>query len=63
MGTDVQGYGMTLFRIPHRERDHGNVAEAFERSLKKLDCGYIDLYLMHWPQAEAPDGKPSFSVQ
>ena len=23
--------------------------EAFEESLKALDCEYIDLYLMHWP--------------
>lgn len=22
---------------------------ALETSLKKLDCGYIDLYLIHWP--------------
>ncbi|HVT35110.1 MAG TPA: aldo/keto reductase [Nevskiaceae bacterium] len=22
---------------------------AFDASLKKLDCGYIDLYLIHWP--------------
>ncbi|EIM83523.1 aldo/keto reductase [Stereum hirsutum FP-91666 SS1] len=31
--------------------DHHRVEEAFENSLKELDIGYIDLYLMHWPQA------------
>lgn len=31
--------------------DHGRVREAFEESLAKLDVEYIDLYLMHWPQA------------
>ncbi|KAE9400697.1 Aldo/keto reductase [Gymnopus androsaceus JB14] len=34
---------------------HGRVKEAFEESLKTLDCGYIDMYLMHWPQAGKPD--------
>ncbi|KAJ4487194.1 NADP-dependent oxidoreductase domain-containing protein [Lentinula edodes] len=34
---------------------HGNVREAFEESLNNLDCEYIDLYLMHWPQAGKPD--------
>ncbi|KAJ3912958.1 NADP-dependent oxidoreductase domain-containing protein [Lentinula edodes] len=38
---------------------HGKVREAFEESLNNLDCGYIDLYLMHWPQA----GKPGQGVQ
>lgn len=28
--------------------------EAFERSLKALDIEYVDLYLMHWPQARLP---------
>ncbi|KAJ4486145.1 NADP-dependent oxidoreductase domain-containing protein [Lentinula aciculospora] len=34
---------------------HGRVRAAFEQSLKTLDCEYIDLYLMHWPQAGKPD--------
>lgn len=36
--------------------DHHRVAEAFETSLKALDIEYIDLYLIHWPQAVV-DGK------
>ncbi|KII95745.1 hypothetical protein PLICRDRAFT_97506 [Plicaturopsis crispa FD-325 SS-3] len=49
---------------------HDSVQESFERSLKNLDCGYIDLYLMHWPQAYkdgvfhrktiGPDEHPTF---
>ncbi|GLB37387.1 putative aado keto reductase [Lyophyllum shimeji] len=27
-----------------------DVRESFDESLKELDCGYIDLYLIHWPQ-------------
>lgn len=30
----------------------GNVAEAFEESLKKLGVDYVDLYLIHWPVPE-----------
>ncbi|KAG5880451.1 hypothetical protein JTB14_028784 [Gonioctena quinquepunctata] len=29
--------------------DHGKADEAIKASLKKLDCDYIDLYLIHWP--------------
>lgn len=35
---------------------HDKVKEGFEASLKALDIEYIDLYLMHWPQAIV-DGK------
>lgn len=35
----------------NRNSSHHRVLEAFEESLAKLDCGYIDMYLMHWPQA------------
>ncbi|KAI0339204.1 Aldo/keto reductase [Trametopsis cervina] len=31
--------------------DHHRVAEAFETSFKKLNIEYVDLYLVHWPQA------------
>jgi len=37
--------------------DHGRVQQAFETSLEKLNCQYIDLYLIHWPQAVNEDGK------
>ncbi|KAF5384528.1 hypothetical protein D9757_006468 [Collybiopsis confluens] len=34
---------------------HSRVKEAFEGSLETLDCEYIDLYLIHWPQAGKPE--------
>ena len=37
--------------IVNRNGDHGRVREAFEESLAKLGVEYIDLYLLHWPQA------------
>ncbi|KAF9075630.1 aldo/keto reductase [Rhodocollybia butyracea] len=39
---------------------HSRVKEAFEESLKTLDCEYIDLYLMHWPQAGRPEAEQSW---
>ncbi|KAL0959905.1 hypothetical protein HGRIS_011570 [Hohenbuehelia grisea] len=42
--------------------DHHRVREAFEASLQALNVEYIDLYLVHWPQAQLdgamgdPDG-------
>ncbi|KAG8996321.1 hypothetical protein FRB90_012763, partial [Tulasnella sp. 427] len=37
--------------------DHHRVKEAFEASLARLDCEYLDLYLMHWPQAQDETGR------
>jgi len=36
---------------------HGDVAGGFDTSFKALDVGYVDLYLMHTPQASGADGK------
>lgn len=33
--------------------------EAFERSLAALNIEYIDLYLMHWPQAQLASADPA----
>ncbi|RDB25193.1 Glycerol 2-dehydrogenase (NADP(+)) [Hypsizygus marmoreus] len=35
------------------ENNYRDVCESFERSLRELDCEYIDLYLIHWPQHRA----------
>ncbi|KAG8774308.1 hypothetical protein FRC12_002055 [Ceratobasidium sp. 428] len=49
--------------------DHDDPARGLEGSLKALDIGYIDLYLMHWPIARLggrdgiicqPDESPTF---
>ncbi|KAJ5345709.1 aldo-keto reductase [Penicillium brevicompactum] len=37
---------------------HHNVAAALEISLRELSLGYIDVFLMHWPWAMTPEGKP-----
>ncbi|MCP5089288.1 MAG: aldo/keto reductase, partial [Gammaproteobacteria bacterium] len=33
---------------PHNASRNG-VIEACERSLRRMNCDYIDLYLLHWP--------------
>ncbi|TCD67472.1 hypothetical protein EIP91_012333 [Steccherinum ochraceum] len=38
--------------------DHGRVEAAVDESLRRLDIGYIDLFLMHWPQAFDETGRP-----
>ncbi|KAF8178541.1 aldo/keto reductase [Mycena galopus ATCC 62051] len=35
--------------------DHHRVREAFEESFQRLNIEYIDLYVLHWPQASVGD--------
>lgn len=41
-----------MLTIGLRNTFHDRVAEGFETSLKSLGLDYVDLYLMHWPQAQ-----------
>jgi diketogulonate reductase-like aldo/keto reductase len=36
-------------KLWNSDQGAGNVRPAFEASLERLDIGYVDLYLMHWP--------------
>lgn len=36
-------------KISNDEQRNGNIREAFDRSLEKLQTRYVDLYLIHWP--------------
>lgn len=38
-------------KVWNSDQRSGNILEAFETSLKKLDMDYLDLYLIHWPVA------------
>jgi methylglyoxal/glyoxal reductase len=40
-------------KVNNTEQGYDQTLRAFESSLKKLDCEYIDLYLIHWPLKES----------
>jgi diketogulonate reductase-like aldo/keto reductase len=52
IGEAIRGRREGLFLVskfyPHNASRNG-VVEACERSLKRMNCEYIDLYLLHWP--------------
>ncbi|WFD44596.1 hypothetical protein MPSI1_003264 [Malassezia psittaci] len=56
---DVVGDSIRASNVPRSEvfvttklaNGRNDVQAAFDESLKKLNIDYIDLYLMHWPQA------------
>lgn len=52
IGEAIRGRRDGLFLVskfyPHNA-SRGGVIEACERSLKRMRCDYLDLYLLHWP--------------
>ncbi|KAG9106203.1 hypothetical protein FRC07_008926, partial [Ceratobasidium sp. 392] len=42
---------------------HGSVAKALDISLKNLGLEYVDLYLIHWPQAVDPETERSLQPE
>ena len=38
-----------LFKLWDTHHNPANIRENFFKSLNKLKCGYVDLYLIHWP--------------
>lgn len=52
IGKAIDGRRDDLFLVskfyPHNASRNG-VIEACERSLRRMNCEYIDLYLLHWP--------------
>ena len=36
-------------KLWNAHHEYNAALQAFEESMKKLDCDYIDLYLIHWP--------------
>ncbi len=52
IGEAIRGRRDGLYLVskfyPHNA-SYGGVIDACERSLRRMDCDYIDLYLLHWP--------------
>ena len=39
-----------ISKVSNYDQRSGNIREALERSLEKLQTEYLDIYLIHWPQ-------------
>lgn len=57
IGDAIRGRRDDLFLVskfyPHNA-SYNAVIQACERSLRRLDCGTLDLYLLHWPGSVSP---------
>ena len=57
VGKGIAGCGVPreeLFitsKVWNTERSYDAALAAFEKTIKDLGCGYLDLYLIHWPAA------------
>lgn len=52
VGDAIQGRREDLFLVSKfypSNASHDGVIQACERSLRRMDCDYLDLYLYHWP--------------
>ena len=47
-------------KLSNRFHDPNQAMAAFDRSLKALDIGYLDLFLIHWPLATISDFVPTW---
>ncbi|KZT24927.1 Aldo/keto reductase [Neolentinus lepideus HHB14362 ss-1] len=68
---DAVGQAIRESAVPREEifvttklnnHSHHKVREAFEGSLTALNVDYVDLYLMHWPQATSDDSTKALPV-
>lgn len=48
-GLDRQDYQIAS-KVWHTELGYEKTTQSFLASLKRLDCGYLDLFLIHWPR-------------
>ena len=42
-------------KLDNDAHGHGEALAAFDRTMERLDLGYVDLFLIHWPMATSTD--------
>ena len=42
-------------KLDNDAHGHGEALAAFDRTMDRLDLGYVDLFLIHWPMATSTD--------
>jgi len=52
-GHDREGFWLTS-KVNRGSLEHDTVLATCEKNLKELEVDYIDLYLIHWPDPDAP---------
>lgn len=40
-------------KLWNEDRGYNNIIKACQETIKRLDCEYLDVYLMHWPASPA----------